>query len=364
MEIQFELEELECAKELSQRPVIIAGPCSAESEKQVMETAWQLKDLGIKVYRAGVWKPRTRPGTFEGMGAKALPWLRKVKKETGMKVAIEVAQPTHVFEAIKYDIDIFWIGARTTVNPFFVQDLADAMRGLENPVFVKNPINPDINLWLGALERFNKAGVKRLAAVHRGFSYFGPSKFRNVPQWQIPIELKRQFPELPVLTDPSHICGRRDLLQEVSQEAFDLNFDGLFIESHINPDEALSDKAQQLTPAALGDMIGKLVIRRPDVPDSQVKQGLTHLRKQIDLLDDELMAVLEKRMRIAEEIGHFKKQNKITIFQQKRWSEIIGNRLIEADEKNLSEEFIDKLFRAIHQESINKQNKIMNEPDM
>lgn len=363
MQVQFDLEQLECKKDFAERPVIIAGPCSAESEDQVMQTALQLKELGVKVFRAGVWKPRTRPGSFEGMGSRALPWLRQVKRETGMKVAIEVAQPNHIFEAIKYDIDIFWIGARTTVNPIYIQELADAMRGLENPVFVKNPINPDINLWVGALERFNKAGVKRLAAVHRGFSYFGPSKFRNVPQWQIPIELKRRFPDLPLLTDPSHICGRRDLLFEVSQEAFDLNFDGLFIESHIDPDSALSDSKQQITPADLEKMLRKLVIRRPDVADDRIKQGLTHLRKQIDLLDDELMAVLEKRMQIAEEIGRFKKQNKITIFQQVRWSEIIGNRLTEAVEKKLSEEFIDKMFRAIHQESINKQNRIMNEPE-
>ncbi|NOY37714.1 MAG: bifunctional 3-deoxy-7-phosphoheptulonate synthase/chorismate mutase type II [Chlorobi bacterium] len=363
MEMKLELEELECAKVLGQKPIIIAGPCSAESEQQVMETAWQLKDLGVGVYRAGVWKPRTRPGSFEGMGSKALPWLRKVKRETGMKVAIEVAQPNHIFEALKFDIDIFWIGARTTVNPFFVQDLANAMKGLDTPVFVKNPINPDINLWLGALERLNQAGIRKLVAVHRGFSYFGPTKYRNVPQWQIPLELRRQLPALPILTDPSHICGCRGLLQEISQEAFDLNFDGLFIESHISPDDALSDKDQQLTPAALKQMLGNLIIRRPEIDDNRIQSGLDHLRKQIDLLDDELMAVLEKRMKISKEMGHFKKKNKITIFQRKRWSEIIASRLVEANEKDLSKEFVDKLFRAIHQESINKQNRIMNEKE-
>ncbi|MCD6202379.1 MAG: bifunctional 3-deoxy-7-phosphoheptulonate synthase/chorismate mutase type II [Bacteroidales bacterium] len=361
MEYDIELEELDCTKELDEKPVIVAGPCSAESEKQVMETADKLKEMGVSIYRAGVWKPRTRPGSFEGMGPKALPWLRKVKRELGMKIAIEVAQPAHIFEALKYDIDIFWIGARTTVNPFFVQDLADAMKGLDNPVFVKNPVNPDLNLWIGAFERLSRAGIKKLAAIHRGFSYFGLTKFRNVPQWEIPIELHRRMPKLPILTDPSHICGRRDLLKEVSQEAMDLNFTGLFIESHINPDVALSDKNQQLKPDDLKKMLKELVIRKEEILDKNLLSKLQRYRKQIDMLDDELMDVLEQRMRIAEKIGEYKKENDITIFQTTRWNEIVGKRLIQAVEKRLSEEFVDKVFRAIHQESIKKQNKIMNE---
>ncbi len=361
MEYEIELEALECTRELGEKPVIVAGPCSAESEKQVMDTATRLKEMGITIYRAGVWKPRTRPGSFEGMGSKALPWLKKVKRELGMKVAIEVAQPAHIFEALKYEIDIFWIGARTTVNPFFVQDMADAMKGLDNPVFVKNPINPDINLWIGAFERLNRAGIKKLVAIHRGFSYFGPTKYRNVPQWEIPIELRRRLPKMPILTDPSHICGRRDLLQEISQEAMDLNFTGLFIESHINPDVALSDKAQQLTPEDLKKLLGNLVIRHAEVDDDQLLNTLQHFRKQIDLFDDELMEVLEKRMLVSKKIGHYKKEHDITIFQNTRWNEIVGKRLKQAREKELSEEFVDKVFRAIHQESIKKQNKIMNE---
>ncbi|HHJ10118.1 MAG TPA: 3-deoxy-7-phosphoheptulonate synthase [Bacteroidetes bacterium] len=361
MEYEIELEKLDCTQELGEKPVIVAGPCSAESEKQVMETAGKLKEMGITIFRAGVWKPRTRPGSFEGMGSKALPWLRKVKKELGMKIAIEVAQPTHIFEALKYDIDIFWIGARTTVNPFFVQDLADAMKGLNNPIFVKNPVNPDLNLWIGAFERLSRAGIRKLAAIHRGFSYFGPTKFRNVPQWEIPIELHRRLPKLPILTDPSHICGRRDLLKDISQEAMDLNFTGLFIESHINPDEALSDKEQQLTPDDLEIMLDSLIIRQAEVDDKHLMNTLQHYRKQIDLLDDELMDVLEKRMKISEKIGQYKKENNITIFQNTRWNEIVGKRLKQAMEKDLSEEFVDKVFRAIHQESIKKQNKIMNE---
>ena len=361
MEYEIELEALDCTKDLGEKPVIVAGPCSAESEAQVMGTAVKLKEMGITIYRAGVWKPRTRPGSFEGMGPKALPWLKKVKKDLGMKIAIEVAQPAHIFEALKYDIDIFWIGARTTVNPFFIQDLADAMKGLDNPVFVKNPINPDLNLWIGAFERLNRAGIRKLVAIHRGFSYFGPTKYRNVPQWEIPIELHRRLPKLPILTDPSHICGRRDLLQEVSQEAMDLNFNGLFVESHINPEVALSDKAQQLTPDDLKKMLGNLIIRQAEVNDKDQLNRLRHFRKQIDLLDDEIMDVLEKRMRISERIGKYKKENNITIFQNKRWNEIVGNRFTQALEKDLSEEFVDKVFRAIHQESIKKQNKIMNE---
>ncbi len=361
MEIQLELEELDCTRESGHQPYIIAGPCSAESEQQVMETAIQLKEMGITVYRAGVWKPRTRPGSFEGMGSKALPWLRKVKKELGMKIAIEVAQPSHVFEALKYDIDIFWIGARTTVNPFFIQDLADALKGLENPIFVKNPVNPDLGLWMGAIERLNRAGVKKLAAIHRGFSYFGPSRYRNVPQWEIPIDLHRYIPELPIFNDPSHISGRRDLLQEVMQEAMDLNFSGLFIESHINPDVALSDKNQQVTPADLKKLLDSLVIRDAEVQDDRAMRELKRMRKNIDMIDDELMNVLEKRMRVVKEIGNHKKANNITIFQDVRWNEIVGKRLTQAREKDLSEEFVDKVFRAIHTESIKKQNRIMNE---
>ena len=342
------------------RPLLISGPCSAESEEQVVETARALADVGIKIFRAGIWKPRTRPDTFEGMGSVALPWLKKAKEETGMLTATEVANVWHVKEALKHDVDILWIGARTTANPFAVQELADSLRGYNIPVFVKNPINPDIELWIGALQRLNKVGIKSLVAVHRGFSHYGDSSYRNPPQWEIPIELKRRIPDIPIITDPSHICGSKDLLFNVSQTAMDLDFDGLFIESHINPSKALSDKDQQLTPTELAELLDRLILRNHDVESSKQLEGLEGLRRQIDQWDAELLRVLRSRMAISEQIGTYKKKENITILQTNRWSEILDDRLNQARQLGLGEQFVTKVFKQIHQESINFQNRVMN----
>lgn len=344
----------------TKRPMLISGPCSAESEEQVVETAKALYDAGIRIYRAGIWKPRTRPDTFEGMGSIALPWLQRVKEETGMLIAIEVANVWHVKEAIKHGVDILWIGARTTANPFAVQEIADALRGYDIPVFVKNPINPDIELWIGALQRMNKVGIKQLVAVHRGFSHYGPSSYRNPPQWEIPIELKRRIPDLPIITDPSHICGVRELLFSVSQTAMDLDFDGLFIESHIDPDNALSDKEQQLKPDDLKLLLEKLILRDHDVESQIQLENLEGLRRQIDLWDDELLRTIRSRMAISEQIGEYKKSENITILQTNRWAEILDSRLSRARSLGLSEQFITKIFKQIHQESISFQNRVMN----
>lgn len=344
----------------AERPVMISGPCSAESEEQVVETAKELSSIGIKIFRAGIWKPRTRPDTFEGMGSIALPWLKRVKKETGMLTATEVANVWHVKEAINHGVDILWIGARTTANPFAVQDIADALRGYDMPVFVKNPVNPDIELWIGALQRLNKSGIKKLAAVHRGFSHYGENSYRNPPQWEIPIELKRRIPDLPIITDPSHICGNRELLFTVSQTAMDLDFDGLFIESHLNPDKALSDSKQQITPDELSGMLDRLILRNHDVKSARQLEGLEGLRRQIDIWDDELLRVLKSRMSISNAIGDYKKKEKITILQTGRWSEILEDRLRKGKEMGLSDQFIARIFKQVHQESINFQNRVMN----
>ena len=343
----------------SQRPMLIAGPCSAESEVQMIETAKQLSGLGIKIFRAGIWKPRTRPGSFEGYGSMALPWMKSVKEETGMLTATEVANVKHVYEALKAGIDILWIGARTSANPFAIQEIADALRGVDIPVLVKNPVNPDLELWIGALERFYHAGVTRLAAGHRGFSTYEKLAYRNDPNWQIPIELRRRLPNMPMFVDPSHICGNRDTLLEITQKAMDLNFDGIIIESHCNPEVAMSDAKQQLTPSALGQMIKQLVLRRPDsVGSSPVT--LEELRSQIDKLDDTILDILDKRMKIADQIGQYKKDNNMAILQTKRWDTIITKRMEMAKSKNLSNEFVETIYRAIHEESINHQTKVMN----
>ncbi|UCG28872.1 MAG: bifunctional 3-deoxy-7-phosphoheptulonate synthase/chorismate mutase type II, partial [Bacteroidales bacterium] len=324
------------------------------------ETARQLSKYNVHVFRAGIWKPRTRPNTFEGMGTVALPWLQRVKKETNLLTTTEVANSWHVKEALKYNVDIFWIGARTTANPFAVQEVADALRGLDIPVFVKNPINPDIELWIGAIERINKAGIKKIVAVHRGFSSYGNSQFRNHPQWEIPIELKRRIPDIPIVTDPSHICGTRKLLHNISQRAMDLNFDGLFIESHIDPEKALSDKNQQITPAELGKLLDKLVLRKSNITDLRLMDTLAELREQIDQYDEDILDLFMKRMRISETIGKYKKENNITIFQQKRWTEILEQRTYNGRNKGLNPDFVARVFKAIHQESINIQNNVMN----
>jgi len=360
MVLNLKLEKIALPGIEFKRPFIVSGPCSAETETQVLETARRLVKHNVSVFRAGIWKPRTRPDSFEGLGSVALPWLKKVREETGLYTITEVANARHVKEAIDNGIDMLWIGARTTANPFAVQELANAIKGLDIPVFIKNPINPDIELWIGAIERVNKAGIKQIVAVHRGFSSYGVSLFRNIPQWEIPIELKRRIPDIPLLTDPSHICGSRELLYGVSQKAMDLNFDGLFIESHIDPDNALSDKDQQITPEELGELLNRLVLRKTRITNGHLIDTLTELRKQIDYFDDEIMMIFEKRMKISEVIGENKKKSNITILQPQRWNEILEKRIKMGTKMGLSQEFVTKIFRAIHQESINRQNKVMN----
>lgn len=345
----------------TERPLLIAGPCSAETEEQVMNTAIQLKDVGASVFRAGIWKPRTRPNTFEGVGVKGLRWLKKVKERTGMLTTTEVANAQHVYEAIKYGVDILWIGARTTVNPFTIQEIAEAMSGIDIPVMVKNPVNPDVELWLGAIERLQAVGISRIGVIHRGFSSYSENRYRNSPNWQIPLELKRRRPDLPFICDPSHIGGQRSLLQEISQKAMDLNFDGLMIETHIEPDSAWSDAKQQITPNELKQLLDKLILRRTDPGNNGFVNQLEELRSEIDRLDQELMNILEDRMKVSAGIGKVKKENGITIFQPARWDKIISKYLSVAQEKGFSEEFIQKIFMAIHQESINTQTRVMNE---
>ena len=347
--------------EMSTRvPILLAGPCSAESEEQVMETARGVAKLGVKIFRAGIWKPRTRPSAFEGVGPEGLRWLQRVKRELGLLVAVEVANVKHVYEALKFGVDIIWIGARTSANPFAVQDIADSLKGVDIPVMIKNPINPDVDLWIGAIERINNAGIDQLAAIHRGFSSHEQTIFRNVPHWQVPIELRRRIPDLPIITDPSHICGNRGLLYDVSQKAMDLNFDGLIIETHINPDKALSDAKQQLTPEGLKNLLDRLILRDPEV-NEELMLTLAELRDQIDKMDDKIINLLDQRMKVSEQIGAYKKENNITILQTKRWDDMLQSRLNLGSKKGLSEELISKIFRAVHQESINKQTKIMNE---
>lgn len=361
MVLDLKLSTLESWVGVKSRPFVISGPCSAETEEQVLETARQLAAISkVSIFRAGIWKPRTRPGSFEGIGANGLKWLKMVKEETGLLVATEVANEKHVYEALKYGIDVLWIGARTSVNPFTVQEIADTLHGVDVMVLVKNPINPDIDLWTGAVERISKAGITKIGAIHRGFSTFEKTNYRNQPNWQIPIELRRRIPGLPIICDPSHIAGARDYLFEISQKAMDLNFDGLIIESHIDPENAWSDAAQQITPAGLDDLLGKLVLRNPDPSDPKLLDVLEELRQQIDIYDDHLMDLFEKRMTIAEKIGRFKKENNITILQSARWDEIIRNAIDKGEQKGLSAEFIDSIFKAIHQESINHQMKIIN----
>lgn len=342
------------------RPILIAGPCSAETEEQVLETAHELAKLGkIDFFRAGIWKPRTRPGEFEGVGTIGLPWLRRVKEETGLKTTTEVGTHYHVFEALKYGVDVLWVGARTTANPFSVQEVADALKGVDIPVMVKNPVNPDLKLWIGAIERLYKAGITRIAAVHRGFTYHGQTPFRNMPHWQIPIELKQQFPDLPIICDNSHICGRRDILFDVAQKAFDLDFDGLMTETHPTPDKAWSDAAQQITPEEYGKLINGLVLRATESDNREFMENLVHLRHDIDDMDEELINLLGRRMKIADKIGEYKKRNNIAILQSTRWHEILENGLAKGRAKGLSEEFVTIILKAIHDESINHQEAVM-----
>jgi len=343
------------------RPFLISGPCSAETEEQVIATAKGLAALDrISIFRAGIWKPRTRPNSFEGIGTRGLEWLRSVKRETGFLVGTEVANEKHVYEALKYGVDMLWIGARTSVSPITVQEIANTLKGVDVMVLVKNPINPDIELWIGAIERIANAGIKRLGAIHRGFSSYEKTSYRNQPNWQLPIELRRRIPEIPIICDPSHIGGAREYLHEISQKAMDLNFDGLMIESHINPEKALSDSSQQVNPAELKELLSRLIMRSPSTDDPRLLDVLGELRQQIDIFDDYLLDLMEKRMKVAETIGKYKKENNITILQSARWDEIVKRAMIKGKDKGLSEDLIDTMFKAIHQESINRQMKIMN----
>ncbi len=343
------------------RPLIISGPCSAETEEQVVETAQRLAQTGkVDVLRSGIWKPRTRPGSFEGIGTKGLPWLQHARKVTGLLTAVEVATAKQVEDALHFDVDILWVGARTTVNPFSVQEIADSLRGVKVPVLIKNPINPDLELWIGAVERIAKAGINDIGLIHRGFSSYGNTEYRNAPMWHLAIEMKRRNPELLMINDPSHICGRRDILQEVAQKAIDLDFDGLIIESHVDPDNAWSDAKQQITPERLGEMLSHIVWRREDIPSEEYHAALDKLRAQINHLDDELMQILGQRMKVAEKIGQYKKENNITILQTARWNEILERAFKKGEKLGLSKEFITKYFDAVHLESINHQTKVFN----
>jgi chorismate mutase len=348
--------------ENKKRPILIAGPCSAETEEQVMETAAQLAaEGGVDAFRAGIWKPRTRPGMFEGVGAEGLKWMQQVRKEYGFKITTEVANHAQVFDALKANVDILWIGARTTVNPFSVQEVADALKGMDIPVMIKNPINPDLELWVGAIERLYNAGITRIAAIHRGFSSHRKGDYRNEPMWEYPIELMRRFPDLQMINDPSHICGNRHMLQMVAQKAMDLNFDGVIMETHRDPDNAWSDAKQQVIPARLLKIIHELVVRDEKSDDLVVAQTLDNLRGQINELDADLMTLLGKRMKIADQIGAFKRDNKISIYQQSRWSEILDKAVAQGQILGLSDGFVVSILSAIHQESINHQAKVMNE---
>ncbi len=345
----------------NKRPLIISGPCSAETEEQVLETATRLAKTGkIDVLRAGIWKPRTKPGLFEGIGTKGLPWLAAAKKITGLPTTVEVATAKHVEDALQFDVDMLWIGARTTVNPFSVQEVADALKGVDIPVLIKNPINADLELWTGGIERLQKAGIKQVGMIHRGFASYGNTEYRNAPMWHLPIEMKRRFPEMLLICDPSHICGNRHMLQSVAQKSIDLDFDGVMLESHIDPDNAWSDAKQQVTPERLAEILDALVWRKENTDAAEFVTALATLREQINHLDDELMTILSQRMKIADKIGQYKKDNNITILQTNRWNEILEKAFVKGDKLGLSKEFITKYFDAIHLESINHQNKVMN----
>ena len=341
-------------------PLVIAGPCSAESEEQVLEIAHELKNTDATVFRAGVWKPRTRPGSFEGNGAIALPWLKKVKEQTGLLTAIEIANAQHAKLALEFDIDILWIGARTTVNPFAVQEIADAIQNTDKIVLVKNPINPDLALWIGAIERLHKKGVKNLGAIHRGFSSFRKSNYRNIPSWQIPIDLKSKYPTLPIINDPSHICGNREGIFEVSQTALDLKMDGLIIETHCDPDKAWSDAQQQIKPARLVEIMEDLKVRKPRFEREESLSKLAALRNEINAKDEQLLETLSERMQIVENIGKAKKESNVAVLQNARWNEILDKVVEKGEGQGLSKTFIERIFKAIHQESIQHQEEIIN----
>jgi len=345
------------------KPLIIAGPCSAETEEQVVQTAIELKkNKQVDLFRAGVWKPRTRPGSFEGMGSVALPWLQRVKDEVGLPISVEVANVKHVYEALKAGIDVLWIGARTSANPFAVQEIADALKGVDIPVLVKNPVNPDVALWIGAIERLNKSGINRLGAIHRGVSQFEKSAFRNKPEWQMAIQLREQLPDLLLINDPSHITGNREMIGSVSQTALDLNFDGLMIETHIDPVNALSDAAQQVTPDQLSRILDRLIVRS-EIPEGIELNSMDELRDSISFIDDQIIDLLGYRMKVVQDIAQFKLKNKMTIFQENRWNELLAKHIAQGKELGLTEKFISKVFHAVHQESIESQGRLINKDE-
>lgn len=352
----MELKKINLTGACDSRPMVIAGPCSAETEEQTLNTARQLHAQGIKIFRAGIWKPRTKPGGFEGNGEPALEWMKEVKKETGMYVSTEVATAKHVELALKYGVDLLWVGARTTADPFAVQEIADTLKGVDIPVLVKNPVNPDLELWIGALERLNNAGITQLGAIHRGFSSYDKKLYRNLPQWHIPIELHRRLPELPIICDPSHISGRRDLIAPLCQQAMDLQFDGLIVESHCDPDKAWSDASQQVTPDVLALILNSLVVRTTNAST----ENINALRRQIDEIDMSILEILAKRMRISREMGQYKKEHDMPILQSQRYDEIISKRVADGKSMSMGEEFLNTVFEAIHEESVRQQMEIMN----
>ena len=339
--------------------MVIAGPCSAETESQVLKIAHDLKNSDVSIFRAGIWKPRTRPGNFEGVGSIGLKWLQKVKKETGLLITTEVANANHVKIALDHDIDVLWIGARSTVSPFIVQEIADVLQNTDKIVLLKNPVNPDLSLWYGGIERLYSANIKKLGVIHRGFSTYSKTKFRNNPEWQIPIELQNKFPDLPLICDPSHICGRRDIIEETSQKALDLNFDGLMIETHNDPDNAWSDASQQITPKTLIKLMKDLIIRKESVQERSFIKELENLRIKIDDADSQILDILGNRMKVSDKIGKIKKKQNVAILQSERWKNILKKMISDGKQRGLSEDFILKIFKAIHQESINHQEKIL-----
>ena len=340
----------------SKRPVVIAGPCSAETEEQVMETAKDLAKNGVRIFRAGIWKPRTKPGGFEGVGSVGLTWLQEVKEETGMLVATEVANKQHVEEALNAGVDVLWIGARTSANPFAMQEIADSLVGADVPVLVKNPVNPDLELWIGAMQRIYNAGIRQIGAIHRGFSAYGKHLYRNMPQWHIPIELRRRMPDLTLICDPSHIGGKRELVAPLSQQAMDMGFDGLIVESHCDPDSAWSDKSQQVTPEVLNFILNMLVVR----DTTQTTESLTLLRQQIDQIDNDLLEALSKRMRISREIGQYKKEHSMPVVQTGRYDDILNSRAAAAEELGMNGDFMKTVYQAIHEESVRQQIEVLN----
>ena len=344
------------------RPSVIAGPCSAETQEQVMETAKGLKDLGINVYRAGIWKPRTHPGSFEGVGAEGLRWMQQAKKEYGLKISTEVASEKHVFECLKFGVDLVWLGARTTANPFLVQEIADALKDTDIPVLVKNPVNPDLDLWIGALERLNRAGIRKLGVIHRGFSTFEKIKYRNDPQWQVAVELRSRFPQLPFFVDPSHLGGSKEYIREISQRSLDLGFEGLMIESHCNPSCALSAAKQHLTPDELRDMLyNQIHVRDNDSDSPQWKENIDQLRAKIDIIDENIIYALGSRMKISRQIGEYKRDNNIAILQTSRWDAVLAKVVEKGREYGLSEKFLNDVFNAIHEASVETQNEIISD---